>query len=374
MSDFATKLQQIRRDLREEYLQPHDWPWIIGFSGGKDSTMILHLVVECLKTISPDERKRPVFVVCNDTLVESPVFNDFVSKMLDQIEDGVEGLNVPLKVVRTSPLPEESFWVNLLGRGYPAPNRTFRWCTDRMKIRPTSRFIREQVSHSGHAILLLGVRRDESAQRAQSVAKFHDNLSSRLAVHSDHPGCFVFAPIRDVTTEEVWACLLAARPPWGGTYRDLVALYREAGGNECPFVTSRADAPGCGTNSARFGCWTCTVVEKDRSLDFLVAGDHQHLEPLANFRRHLKQVSENPECRSKTRRNGQPGLGPLTMETRRILLDELLAIQDIVGSDLISGLEVKLIREQWVQDDATAQMRSLALSDATELVEILPNS
>jgi hypothetical protein len=57
-----------------------------------------------------------------------------------------------------------------------------------------------------------------------------------------------------------------------------------------------------------------------------------------------------------------------------MLLDELLAIQNIVGSDLISGLEVKLIREQWVQDDATAQMRSLALSDATELVEILPNS
>jgi DNA sulfur modification protein DndC len=154
----------------------------------------------------------------------------------------------------------------------------------------------------------------------------------------------------------------------------LVALYREAGGNECPFVTSKADAPGCGTNSARFGCWTCTVVEKDRSLDFLVAGNHQHLEPLADFRRRLKQVSENPECRSKIRRNGQAGLGPLTMEARRMLLDELLEIQNIVSSDLISGLEVKLIREQWVQDDATAQMRSLSSSDAAELVEILPNS
>ena len=124
--------------------------------------------------------------------------------------------------------------MNLPGRGYPAPNRRFRLCTDRMKIRPTSRFIREQVSHTGHAVLLLGVRRDESSRRAQSVAKYHDNLESRLAEHNDHPGCYIFAPIRDLTTEEVWACLIAARPPWGGSYRDLVALYKEAAGNECP--------------------------------------------------------------------------------------------------------------------------------------------
>jgi DNA sulfur modification protein DndC len=75
--------------------------------------------------------------------------------MLEQIEDGVSALNVPVQVIRTAPLPEESFWVNLLVRGYPAPNRSFRWCTDRMKIRPTSRFTREQVSHRGHAVLLL---------------------------------------------------------------------------------------------------------------------------------------------------------------------------------------------------------------------------
>lgn len=374
MSDLAKKLQTLRRELREEYLQPHDWPWMIGFSGGKDSTLILHLVIECLKSIPPDERRRPVFLVCNDTLVESPVYHAFVCRMLDQIEDGVGALNVPVQVIRTAPLPEESFWVNLLGRGYPAPNRSFRWCTDRMKIRPTSRFIRSKVSDSGHAVLLLGVRRDESALRAQSVSKYHDNLESRLSEHNDHPGCYIFAPIRDITTEEVWACLLTARPPWGGSYRDLVALYKEAGGNECPFVLSKADAPGCGTNSARFGCWTCTVVDKDRSLDALIAGDHQHLEPLADFRRRLKTVSENPDCRSKIRRNGLPGLGPLTIETRKKLLEELLSIQEIVGVELVSGLEVRLIREQWVQDEATAAMRKLAQvpTNDEDLAEILP--
>ena len=321
--------------------------WVFG---GKDSTLILHLVVECLKSVPPDERQRPVFIVCNDTLVESPVFHAFTGRLLAQIEQGLEGLNIPVKVIRTAPLPEESFWVLLLGKGYPALNRSFRWCTDRMKIRPTSRFIREQVSHSGSAVLLLGVRRDESSQRAQSVAKYHDHLESWLSAHNDHPGCFVFAPIRDITTEEGWACLIAARPPWGGSYRDLVALYNEAAGQECPFVLSKADAPGCGFNSARFGCWTCTVVDKDRSLDSLIAGDHPHLEPLSDFRRRLKQVSDDPECRSKIRRNGMPGLGPLALITRKLLLHELLAIQDDTGGLLISEIEVRLIREQWNQD------------------------
>ena len=136
---FGAKLKAIRRELREEYLQPHDKPWIIGFSGGKDSTLLAHLVIECLLAIPPDERKRRVYLVCNDTLVESPVFQEFVNHLLCQIADNLETLRIPVEVVRTSPKVEESFWVNLLGRGYPAPNRTFRWCTDRMKIRPTSR-------------------------------------------------------------------------------------------------------------------------------------------------------------------------------------------------------------------------------------------
>lgn len=93
---------------------------MIGFSGGKDSTFILHLVVDCLRSIPPDERRRPVFLVCNDSLVESPVYHAFVCRMLEQIEDGIAALNVPLKVIRTAPLPEESFWVNLLGGGYSA--------------------------------------------------------------------------------------------------------------------------------------------------------------------------------------------------------------------------------------------------------------
>lgn len=360
-----TKLRAIRRDLRDEYLQPHSRPWIVGFSGGKDSTLLAHLVVETLQALPQEARTRQVLLVSNNTLVESPVFQSFVDNLLSRIAENIDALRIPFQVVQTQPVADESFWVNLLGRGYPAPNRTFRWCTDRMKIRPTSRLIREQVSTNGEAILLLGVRRNESSSRAASIAKHEGRCEGRLSPHSEHRGVWVFSPIKDLTTDEVWTILLSSRPPWGGTYRDIVTLYRNAQGGECPFVMSDNDAPSCGSSSARFGCWTCTVVEKDGSLDNLIAAGHDHLEPLAEFRNRLKTVSENPECRSKTRRNGQPGLGPLTLKTRQALLDELLLIQANLGLLLISDLEVRLIRDQWGKDLAEDAWRDFAKSYPT---------
>lgn len=346
---YAEKVRTIRRELREEYLQCHDHPWIIGFSGGKDSTLLLHFVLETIRNIAPDDRRRPIYVVSNNTLVESPVFQDFVDRLLTRLEQSLDGLNVPLKIIRTNPVPEESFWVNLLGKGYPAPNRTFRWCTDRMKIRPTSRFIRETVAENGEAILLLGVRRAESASRAGSIGRHEDNGGGRLAPHTDHKGVSVFSPIKELTNDEVWITLMNGRPPWGGSYAELVRLYKD-GSTECPFVMNTGDAPSCGSSSARFGCWTCTVVDKDKSLAAMIDAGHDHLEPLAAFRDRLKKVSETPEFRSKIRRNGQPGLGPLTLDARRMLLNELLALREQTGQSLITDHEVRLIREQWQKD------------------------
>jgi DNA sulfur modification protein DndC len=362
------KLKAIRRQLRDEYLAADSRPWIIGFSGGKDSTLLLHLVLDAIRNVAPEDRRRPVYVVSNNTLVESPVFQDFVDRLLERLEESLEGLNVPVRVVRTKPLPEESFWVNLLGKGYPAPNRTFRWCTDRMKIRPTSRFIREIVADTGEAILLLGVRRAESASRAGAISRHEDAADGPLSRHATHKGVWIFSPIKELTTDEVWMTLLNSRPPWGGSYREIVTLYKNAAGGECPFVMNVEDAPSCGSSSARFGCWTCTVVEKDNSLAALIDAGHDHLEPLAAFRDRLKQVSGTPDYRSKIRRNGQPGLGPLTLEARRMLLEELLSLRSQADFPLISDHEVRLIREQWEKDRTQDLIRSLALEETPELV------
>lgn len=362
MSDLDTlpsRLREIRAVIRDEYLQPHGKPWIVGYSGGKDSTLLVHLVVETLLHVAPDERRRSVYILSNDTLVESPVYQDWVNQSLKQLREGLSALRLPVEVVQTRPDEEWTFWVNLLGRGYPAPNRMFRWCTDKMKIRPTTQFMRERISASGEVILLLGVRRAESAARAQRIDLHSETAvqGGRLHPHTDVKGCFIFRPLIDLSDTDVWHILLNGRSPWGGEYRKLVTLYRNAQGGECPFVVTDNDAPSCGSTSGRFGCWTCTVVQKDNSISGLIDAGFDFLEPLAEFRERIKAVSENPDHRSKIRRNGQPGLGPLTVEARQMLLRELLQIQDETGLSLISEHEVRLIKDWWGRDETTAILR-----------------
>jgi DNA sulfur modification protein DndC len=296
----------------------------------------------------------------NDTLVESPVYQAWVDAAVERVGEGVSALNLPVRVMKTHPDEDSTFWVNLLGRGYPAPNRTFRWCTDRMKIRPTTRFIHEQVDKAGEVIILLGVRKAESDARSGRINGYLRRADSkRLYPHDDLRGCFIFSPLVDLSDEDVWHILLNSRPPWGGDYRDLVTLYRNGTGGECPFVIGPQDAPSCGTTSARFGCWTCTVVEKDNSIAGLIDAGFEYLEPLAEFRERLKGVSADPDYRSKVRRNGQPGLGPLTFEARKMLLEELLAIQGATSLPLISPHEVRLIKDQWNRDESEIMVREM---------------
>jgi DNA sulfur modification protein DndC len=239
-----------------------------------------------------------------------------------------------------------------------------------MRILPTSRYITEQVDANGQVVLLLGVRRDESSTRAQSVDRYTPRDGGRLNPHNTLKGCLVFRPIVDMTTDEVWQLLLQRRPPWGGTHRELVTLYLNAQGGECPLVLDTNDAPSCGSNSSRFGCRTCTVVEKDRSLEGFVDNGFEHLEPLLYFRDWLVAIRNAPTRRHKTRRggiitlmkDGTPVPGPFTLPARREILERLLATEAEVGVPLITDHEVATIKRLWAKDaleQATAVLRAL---------------
>ena len=346
----------IRQEIADEYAQPHAKPWIVGFSGGKDSTLVAHLVVEHLLSIPRSGRTRTVHVVANDTLVESPLVIGHVREVLAEIGDAALAFGLPIVVATTTPDMDQTFWVNLIGRGYPTPNRSFRWCTDRMKIQPTSRYVRSQASISGEVILLLGVRRSESATRAGVVARY-DN-GERLNRHNDLKGCLVFRPIVDLDTDDVWEFLATNDPPWGGSHRRLIQLYRDAGGGECPVVMSKEDAPSCGTTSSRFGCWTCTVVDKDKSLTGFVEAGFEQFGPLLNFRDWLVAIRNDPERRLARRRNGRFTIGkngafipgPFNMATRKEMLDRLLDLQALTEMPLINDAEVRRIRSLWIED------------------------
>jgi DNA sulfur modification protein DndC len=369
--EVDARFDHIRREIALEYAAEHTKPWIVGFSGGKDSTLVTHLVVEHLLTLPRSERTRPVHIVANDTLVESPLVIGHINSVQAELRNAASAFDLPLIVATTQPDPEHTFWVNLIGRGYPSPNRSFRWCTDRMKIQPTSKYVRSQANISGEVILLLGVRRSESATRAAVVARY-DN-GERLNRHNDLEGCLVFRPIVELDTDDVWEFLSENSPPWGGSHTRLIQLYRDAGGGECPVVTSKADAPSCGTSSSRFGCWTCTVVDKDRSLSGFVEAGFGQFEPLLKFRDWLVGIRNDPNRRLARRRDGRVTIaangtfipGPFNLATRKEILDRLLALEKETSTSLIQADEVVRIRNLWVQD-------ALASTERNARVEKLP--
>lgn len=355
------------RSIRNDYLDEEQrFPWIIGFSGGKDSTLVVHAVIEAIMSIPPSRRSRPVHVVSNDTLVESPVVITHLNKVTKEIRRTAENLELPLIVARTTPDLSKSFWVLLIGKGYPSPNQTMRWCTDRLKIQPTSEYIKKYISESGAAIVVLGVRRDESVSRQKSVDKHRNARDSKLSAHTDLLGALVYRPIVNLSTDDVWEILGTNSPPWGGTHTDLFQLYRDADGGECPVILSKDEAPGCGTPNSRFGCWTCTVVEKDKSLQgFIDVGNHQY-KPLVEFRDWIKSIRNKTEHRQAYRRNGKLTFdgagkhipGPFTIQTRKLILERLLNVQREFGDQLISSEELDLIYQHWASE--LQQERGLA--------------
>lgn len=343
-------------DIRDEYLsRDQNHPWVIGFSGGKDSTVVAHGIFEAILAIPPSQRKRPVHIVSNDTMVESPLVIAHLNEVTQRIEQAARSLDLPITVARTHPEPDKTFWVLLIGKGYPSPNLTMRWCTDRLKIQPTSGYIKKHISQYGAAIVVLGVRRDESQTRQRSIDKRRNLRGRNLTPHNDLQGAFIYRPIVDLTTDDVWDILGSFHAPWGGTHVNLFQLYRDAEGGECPVVLSTHEAPGCGTANSRFGCWTCTVVEKDKSLQgFIDSGKHQ-FKPLVDFRDWLKNIRNNPGMRQAYRRNGRLTFdasgkhipGPFTIQARKQILDYLLQVQTEYGDPLITDAELDLIYQQW---------------------------
>lgn len=347
----------ITSDLKSAYLdEKFKYPWIVGYSGGKDSTLLVHLLFDMLMSVSPKKRNKNIYIVSNDTLVESPLVITHMAKTITQIEEAARNLNFPIYTNITRPEMSQSFWSLLIGKGYPPPNLSMRWCTDRLKIKPTSKFVLDHVKDSGAVIILLGVRKDESNNRKRSIERYEND--QRYSQHSSLNGAYVYSPIVNMTTEEVWRFLWLNDPLWGGTHEELIAIYKEAEAGECPLVVSKDEAPSCGSNSSRFGCWVCTVVTYDKSLQAIVNGGRKEYLPLLEFRDWLLEIRNNPEWRQARRRNGKVSFGsngnhipgPFTIKARKKILEELIRVQEKVGFEVISETEINIIHQFWAED------------------------
>ncbi len=327
---------------------------MVTFSGGKDSTCVLQLVYEMLCELPPHLR-RETYAIASNTLVEAPHIDRFLREVVASINAHARKHGIPFEVLMVQPSLKDDFWVNLIGKGYPSPTRTFRWCTERLKINPAKAKVAQITAKHGACILLLGSRKAESANRKRSIEKRTLNEDG-YSQHHDFPDTLTYAPIAEWDTDAVWGYLLSHKPRWDKDHSELFALYSRASGDECQFITDLAQS-SCG--GSRFGCWVCTVVSEDKSMQGFIAAGEAHLKPLNDFRNYIKALRENPNARSDYKRDGRAvykvgGLGPFLSHYRVEILQNLLKAEQKFtqngGENLITDAQILAIQDEWDRD------------------------
>jgi DNA sulfur modification protein DndC len=362
---LAAVSEHLVAEIRDLYCSD-DVPWVVGYSGGKDSTATLQLVWLALASLAPEQRKKPVHVISTDTLVENPVVAAWVTRSLVTMEAGAKKAGLPIKPHRLTPEVADTFWVNLIGRGYPAPRPKFRWCTERLKIKPSNTFISNVVRESGEVILVLGTRKAESMARARSMERLERHrVRERLSPNASLANSLVYSPIEAWSNDDVWMFLMQVPNAWGYDNHDLLTMYQGASADgECPLVVD-STTPSCG--DSRFGCWVCTLVDQDKSMQAMIQNDEEKewMLPLLDLRNAL-DVPDDRHLRDFRRMNGlvqlfhkRPIPGPYTQKAREDWLRRVLEAQRWVrmnGPDhvhdleLITLAELEEIRRIWVID------------------------
>ena len=363
-------LDELIEEIKYVY-QSDKRPWVIGYSGGKDSTTVVELVYKMLLTLPKDERNKNVYIVSSDTLIENPLIKIYLSKMNKLLGEAAVNDDLPIISTMVTPPADNSFWANVIGRGFPTPrmNGTFRWCTDRLKINPSADYIKDVIKKEGEeVVVLLGVRKAESEARRRRIEG--RELANRLMNrHETIQDAYVYNPIVELTTDDVWDVLLrldGGKTPWGSNNIELVALYADADSGECPFAGVHAGGQTQSCGNSRFGCWVCTVVKDDKSLNGFIRSGHRELIPLAEFRIWIMGIRDKDEYREKKRRNGtvyetktgEMGYGPFTWEARKLILTKLIETQKQMGYELITLEELKAIDEIW-DDELDLSRRTL---------------
>ncbi|MFM7448311.1 MAG: phosphoadenosine phosphosulfate reductase family protein [Leptolyngbyaceae cyanobacterium] len=325
--------------------------WAIAFSGGKDSSATVTFVANLIET---DQIPRPesLTILYADTRQELPPLHLAAMGILEELEQRGFDTRVVL------PDLDYRYFVYMLGRGVPPPSNTFRWCTPKLKVMSMERELEQLRQERGEKFLMLtGVRIGESAARDQRIALsctkdggecgqgwFQQSSSGAIAD--------TLAPIVHWRVCHVWDWLLQADLELGFPTFEIAKVYgQDVRDGEEPL-------------NARTGCIGCPLVQKDAALDRVVAQpEWAYLAPLQKLRplywevkkpqyRHRKHGEVNKDGRLAAK---QGRLGPLHLDARQWMLEQVLTIQEQVnltarslgkpGISLINGEELGRIEE-----------------------------
>lgn len=300
---------------------------IVSFSGGKDSSVVLQNVFAAMQN-SPHK----LFIVTSDTLIEIPYFYEYLSNITSRIKSYIQQSGINAELITVHPELQNSFWVSVLGMGYPAAHMGFRWCTGKLKIDPISKFMKSVVIDKEYAVFI-GVRSAESALRAK--------IYQKKDYKPNH-----YAPILDWSAHDVWDYLMTEPCPWGD-HSELIKVYQYSS-DECVY----GEKAGVCVGNARYGCWACPL-QNSGQLDMIGyhTGEVQRYRALKTFKELLVTTANNKAYRSRIRRNLSIGCGPFLVPVRERLYHRLLQTEAITGWELITPDEIALIKKHWKTDD-----------------------
>ncbi|MDP9312264.1 MAG: DNA phosphorothioation system sulfurtransferase DndC [Chloroflexota bacterium] len=385
----ARTLQDVIDEIQRVYLR-YSIPFVIAYSGGKDSTLALLLWWLAIAALPTEQRTKPIHIISSNTGVEQPDLIARLKTSLVRINQAANVQGLPFEAVEVGPPIIDSFLVCLIGKRWSAPQQTTRWCTTRLKTQPNTRYVKSVIADNGRCIVVLGVRADESVSWAESIER-HRVPGSLLGINGELRGAYTYAPVVDFTSDDVWTVLLQQHlTPWGDDNHELLTMYRQSGGGDCPIIVGQVDRPSCGTG--RMGCWVCPLPTRNASLESLV-DRHEYLEPLMDFYLLLKRTTvpaNKLEYRDWRRsaageilmgtRSKQPTPGKYLMPFAQRMLRELLTAQQSIREDgpdpqltLITIDELHAINHLWRHDPYYPQDRDVALEIYAEVTgETLP--
>lgn len=368
--DLATKVNDTKAILKEYYL--HDErPLCIAFSGGKDSTALVFLMIELLKELKQDNTlRKPTYIINSNTLAELPPLLEHLEKSLKTIQEYGNRNELNLEVHEVVPQDKHTLNVQLLGVGMPPPSRNFRWCTTKLKVWPIEKKLKE-LFPDGKFISVVGSRRDESDDRKKRIIK-QSQVNSHLKINDRFTNADNLYPIEFWNTKDIWEYILDQNNNIINT-TFLWELYSDASSKdakECSFVGAggkHIDEGKIGCGQSRFGCWQCYVVrDNDKSLDGLLKSGYPDMEHYKDYRElywnftqqgwqntrdvysHRTQQQEFFE--DKPERMGMTKPKGVMLKVRKKFYLELLKLNSKLSYEIITLHEIHLIQERWLYE------------------------
>jgi len=290
-------------------------PLVASCSFGKDSTVVLNLILMALKQLQQQGQSLPHVVVLHaDTLVENPHMAAHAKAEIEAIRAYGRLNDLPVQVQISIPALLSQWSVKVIGgRDLPVfANKGQRSCTIDLKVTALNKLKKRVMRQLGSSsdlepIVCLGTRFSESNIREARMLSRRENSSD---VWTDKDG-LKLSPICDWTDADIWSYLYACSNdefPSYGNFSNLIKLYR-AGSSQLNTLESGLEIPIC-----RFGCSICTVG-RDRSMEAMLAKGNEfaYMQPLYDLQRFLLDTQFDLDLRrwvGRSIKDGQIAIAP----------------------------------------------------------------